>query len=145
MLKIILKVIMLISTALLLDSIIRNSVCTPAKLPCRRVEIAVPPGGGGIRATKQQLTISISTITLKKVFQFTFYVLLTVFCTTWANQHIYLPSNKTAPQCPRILNSSFKLAYSKRAQIFESLIYLHPQKLLDGIRHLIRFNLASGV
>jgi hypothetical protein len=30
-------VIMLISTALLLDSIIRNSVCTPAKLPCRRV------------------------------------------------------------------------------------------------------------
>jgi hypothetical protein len=27
---------MLISTALLLDSIIRNSVCTPAKLPCRR-------------------------------------------------------------------------------------------------------------
>jgi hypothetical protein len=28
---------MLISTALLLDSIIRNSVCTPAKLPCRRV------------------------------------------------------------------------------------------------------------
>jgi hypothetical protein len=29
---------MLISTALLLDSIIRNSVCT----------IAVPPGGGGI-------------------------------------------------------------------------------------------------
>jgi hypothetical protein len=26
-----------ISTALLLDSIIRNSVCTPAKLPCRRV------------------------------------------------------------------------------------------------------------
>jgi hypothetical protein len=30
-------VIMLISTALLLDSIIRNSVCTSAKLPCRRV------------------------------------------------------------------------------------------------------------
>jgi hypothetical protein len=30
---------MLISTALLLDSIIRNSVCTPAKLPCRRVEL----------------------------------------------------------------------------------------------------------
>jgi hypothetical protein len=29
-------VIMLISTALLLDSNIRNSVCTPAKLPCRR-------------------------------------------------------------------------------------------------------------
>jgi hypothetical protein len=27
------------STALLLDSIIRNSVCTPAKLPCRRVEV----------------------------------------------------------------------------------------------------------
>jgi hypothetical protein len=25
--------------ALLLDSIIRNSVCTPAKLPCRRVEV----------------------------------------------------------------------------------------------------------
>jgi hypothetical protein len=23
----------------LLDSIIRNSVCTPAKLPCRRVEV----------------------------------------------------------------------------------------------------------
>jgi hypothetical protein len=33
------EVIMLISTALLLDSIIRNSVCTPAKLPCRRVEV----------------------------------------------------------------------------------------------------------
>jgi hypothetical protein len=33
------RVIMLISTALLLDSIIRNSVCTPAKLPCRRVEV----------------------------------------------------------------------------------------------------------
>jgi hypothetical protein len=30
-------VIMLISTALLLDSNIHNSVCTPAKLPCRRV------------------------------------------------------------------------------------------------------------
>jgi hypothetical protein len=30
-------VIMLISTALLLDSNIRNSVCTPAKLPRRRV------------------------------------------------------------------------------------------------------------
>jgi hypothetical protein len=30
-------IIMLISTALLLDSIIRNSVCTPAKLPCRQV------------------------------------------------------------------------------------------------------------
>jgi hypothetical protein len=30
-------VIMLISTALLLDSNIRNSVCTPAKLPFRRV------------------------------------------------------------------------------------------------------------
>jgi hypothetical protein len=28
-----------ISTALLLDSNIRNSVCTPAKLPCRRVEV----------------------------------------------------------------------------------------------------------
>jgi hypothetical protein len=34
---IITPVIMLISTALLLDSNIRNSVCTPAKLPCRRV------------------------------------------------------------------------------------------------------------
>jgi hypothetical protein len=30
-------VIILISTALLLDSNIRNSVCTPEKLPCRRV------------------------------------------------------------------------------------------------------------
>jgi hypothetical protein len=30
---------MLISTTLLLDSNIRNSVCTPAKLPCRRVEV----------------------------------------------------------------------------------------------------------
>jgi hypothetical protein len=30
---------MLISTALLLDSNIRNSVCTPAKLPCRRMEV----------------------------------------------------------------------------------------------------------
>jgi hypothetical protein len=30
---------MLISTALLLDSNIRNSVCTPAKLPCSRVEV----------------------------------------------------------------------------------------------------------
>jgi hypothetical protein len=30
-------VIILISTALLLDSNIRNSVCTPAKLPCRQV------------------------------------------------------------------------------------------------------------
>jgi hypothetical protein len=30
-------VIILISTALILDSNIRNSVCTPAKLPCRRV------------------------------------------------------------------------------------------------------------
>jgi hypothetical protein len=32
-------VIMLISTALLLDSNIRNSVCTPAKLTCRRVKV----------------------------------------------------------------------------------------------------------
>jgi hypothetical protein len=30
---------MLISTALLLDSNIGNSICTPAKLPCRRVEV----------------------------------------------------------------------------------------------------------
>jgi hypothetical protein len=30
---------MFVSTALLLDSIIRNSDCTPAKLPCRRVEV----------------------------------------------------------------------------------------------------------
>jgi hypothetical protein len=35
---------MLISTALLLDSIIRNSVCTPAKLPCRRVEVGYDKG-----------------------------------------------------------------------------------------------------
>jgi hypothetical protein len=33
------RIIMMISTALLLDSNIRNSVCTPAKLPCRRVEV----------------------------------------------------------------------------------------------------------
>jgi hypothetical protein len=32
-------VIMLISTALLLNTIIRNNVCTPTKLPCRRVEV----------------------------------------------------------------------------------------------------------
>jgi hypothetical protein len=38
---------MLISTALLLDSNIRNSVCTPAKLPCRRVEV-------GYEINKQQ-------------------------------------------------------------------------------------------
>jgi hypothetical protein len=31
-----LVILLLISTALLLDSNIRNSVCTPAKLPCRR-------------------------------------------------------------------------------------------------------------
>jgi hypothetical protein len=37
---------MLISTALLLDSNIRNSVCTPAKLPCRRVEVGVRFGSG---------------------------------------------------------------------------------------------------
>jgi hypothetical protein len=37
---------MLISTALLLDSIIRNSVCTPAKLPCRRVEVGYEKGLG---------------------------------------------------------------------------------------------------
>jgi hypothetical protein len=36
---------MLISTALLLDSIIRNSVCTPAKLPCRRVEVGYEKSG----------------------------------------------------------------------------------------------------
>jgi hypothetical protein len=29
----------LMSTALLLDGIIRNSVCAPAGLPCRRVEV----------------------------------------------------------------------------------------------------------
>jgi hypothetical protein len=34
-------------------------------------------------------------------------------------------SNKTAPYCPRIL----KLAYSKRAQIFESLMYIHKNYL----------------
>jgi hypothetical protein len=34
-----LLILLLISTALLLDSIIRNSVCIPAKLPCRRVEV----------------------------------------------------------------------------------------------------------
>ncbi|CAH1366564.1 unnamed protein product [Tenebrio molitor] len=38
-------------------------------------------------------------------------------------------SNKTAPECPRILNSSFQLAYSKRAHIFESLIYIHKNYL----------------
>jgi hypothetical protein len=34
---------LIISTALLLDSNIRNSVCTLVKLPCRRA------GGGGLR------------------------------------------------------------------------------------------------
>jgi hypothetical protein len=44
---------MLISTALLLDSIIRNSVCTPAKLPCRRVEVGyVVKNGTIIRLNK---------------------------------------------------------------------------------------------
>jgi hypothetical protein len=43
---------MLISTALLLDSIIRNSVCTPAKLPCRRVEV----GYKVLRNTEIRLT-----------------------------------------------------------------------------------------
>jgi hypothetical protein len=37
---------MLISTALLLDSNIRNSVCTPAKLPC----------GGVVEGNKSLLT-----------------------------------------------------------------------------------------
>jgi hypothetical protein len=37
---------MLISTALLLDSIIRNTVCTYSG------KIAVPPGGGGLRICK---------------------------------------------------------------------------------------------
>jgi hypothetical protein len=41
---------MLISTALLLDSIIRNSVYTPAKLPCRRVEVGYEKLIGGIEA-----------------------------------------------------------------------------------------------
>jgi hypothetical protein len=39
---------MLISTALLLDSIIRNSVCTPAKLPCRRVEVGYEKNSSNI-------------------------------------------------------------------------------------------------
>jgi hypothetical protein len=40
---------MLISTALLLDSNIRNSVCTPAKLPCRRVEVGLQIKATGLK------------------------------------------------------------------------------------------------
>jgi hypothetical protein len=44
-------VIMSISTALLLDCNIRNSGCTPAKLPCRRVV------EGNIEKQQKSLTI----------------------------------------------------------------------------------------
>jgi hypothetical protein len=46
---------MLISTALLLDSNIRNSVCTPAKLPCRRVV-----EGSDIKQQKQAYILDIA-------------------------------------------------------------------------------------
>jgi hypothetical protein len=54
---------MLISTALLLDSIIPNSVCTPAKLPCRRVEV-------GYEIKKQLQELEIKNEKQKTVNQF---------------------------------------------------------------------------
>jgi hypothetical protein len=45
---------MLISTALLLDSIIRNSVCTPAKLPCRRVEVGYENNNVAVEENSQR-------------------------------------------------------------------------------------------
>jgi hypothetical protein len=49
---------MLISTALLLDSNIRNSVCTPAKLPCRRVEVGYEQKKGYILSRDSEVTLS---------------------------------------------------------------------------------------
>jgi hypothetical protein len=53
---------MLISTALLLDSIIRDSVCTPAKLPCRRVEVGYEKiyTISGIKAILQDSSVKIA-------------------------------------------------------------------------------------
>jgi hypothetical protein len=51
---------MLISTALLLDSIIRNSVCTPAKLPCRRVELGYENNNNKTYNTEYSLRESVS-------------------------------------------------------------------------------------
>jgi hypothetical protein len=53
---------MLISTALLLDSIIRNSVCTPAKLPCRRVEVGYEIPTKMIITTKKKQKLMIQEI-----------------------------------------------------------------------------------
>jgi hypothetical protein len=81
---------MFISTALLLDSIIRNSVCTPAKLPCRRVEV------GYEKCIKYSYIFSSFT---RLLFSFDFHIflklletfgkirqslLLTVFSASWS-------------------------------------------------------------
>jgi hypothetical protein len=59
---------MLISTALLLDSNIRNSVCTPAKLPCRRVEV-------GYEINKNNKNYKVATDFVKKKHMIQFYIL----------------------------------------------------------------------
>jgi hypothetical protein len=60
---------MLISTALLLDSIIRNSVCTPAKLPCRRVKVDYEKKKKKIqckqRCTRTTLPCNVTVVDLK--------------------------------------------------------------------------------
>jgi hypothetical protein len=50
---------MFISTALLVDSIIRNSVCTPAKLPCRRVEVGYEIINGIVAILRYYITQNI--------------------------------------------------------------------------------------
>jgi hypothetical protein len=56
---------MLISTALLLDSIIRNSVCTPAKLPCRRVEVGYEKVYTGVPELADQIETVYSLMVMK--------------------------------------------------------------------------------
>jgi hypothetical protein len=49
---------MLISTALLLDSNIRNSVCTPSKLPCRRVVEGIKNHFEAVASLSREMALS---------------------------------------------------------------------------------------
>jgi hypothetical protein len=98
-----LPVIMLISTALLLDSIIRNSVCTPVKLPCRRVVegysiLSIKNGNDNVRIEDNCLEEELATTPILseiRTLSLTFVMLMRFF----ARLNIYYKTFLTRMQC----------------------------------------------
>jgi hypothetical protein len=94
---------MLISTALLLDSIIRNSVCTPAKLPCRRVVegysiLSIKNGNDNVRIEDNCLEEELATTPILseiRTLSLTFVMLMRFF----ARLNIYYKTFLTRMQC----------------------------------------------